>query len=137
MPRHRRVHVPGVRAHADVLHRGLRATSQRRRQRPRNELTLMPSRHRALAVFFALLANSVVLPAAGQPAPGGQPPPAGQPPPGPDKPAPNAQELRDKARAALSSGDVAGACVLFEQTYEASKTAGSGVSTDDALFDLA
>ncbi|MFO0763114.1 MAG: hypothetical protein U0359_42145 [Byssovorax sp.] len=51
--------------------------------------------------------------------------------------APNAAELRDKARTALTSGDVAGACLLFEQSYQASKAAGSAVSADDALFDLA
>jgi hypothetical protein len=50
---------------------------------------------------------------------------------------PTAQDLRDKARASFQSGDVAGACVLFEQSYQASKAPGSGVSPDDALFDLA
>ncbi|MFT3776155.1 MAG: hypothetical protein QM820_63235 [Minicystis sp.] len=49
----------------------------------------------------------------------------------------SAQDLRDKARAALSSGDTAGACVLFEQSYQAAKAAGSTVAPDDALFDLA
>jgi len=50
---------------------------------------------------------------------------------------PSAQELRDSARTAMTSGDVAGACVRFEQSYTASKAAGSGVSPDEALFDLA
>lgn len=51
--------------------------------------------------------------------------------------APSAQDLRDKARAALTSGDTAGACVLFEQSLSAAKAAGSAVTPDDALFDLA
>ena len=50
---------------------------------------------------------------------------------------PSAAGLRDKARAALTSGDTAGACVLFEQSYQAAKAAGSAVSPDEALFDLA
>src|SRR5689334_11004862 len=50
---------------------------------------------------------------------------------------PSAAELRDKARASLSSGDVSGACLLFEQSLAASKAAGSTVSPDDAAFDLA
>jgi hypothetical protein len=50
---------------------------------------------------------------------------------------PSAAGLRDKARAALTAGDTAGACVLFEQSYQASKAAGSAVSPDEALFDLA
>jgi tetratricopeptide (TPR) repeat protein len=49
----------------------------------------------------------------------------------------SAQDLRDKARAALASGDTAGACVLFEQSYQAAKAAGSAVTPDEALFDLA
>lgn len=51
--------------------------------------------------------------------------------------APNAAELRDKAKKALAGGDVAGACLLFEQSAAASKAAGSTVSPEDALFDLA
>src|SRR4051794_38603503 len=51
--------------------------------------------------------------------------------------APSATELRDKARTAMTSGDVAGACLLFEQSFQASRTPGSGVSPDEALFDLA
>jgi hypothetical protein len=50
---------------------------------------------------------------------------------------PSAADLRDKARAALTSGDTAGACVLFEQSYNAAKAAGSAVTPDDALYDLA
>lgn len=49
----------------------------------------------------------------------------------------SAKDLRDKARAALGAGDTAGACVLFEQSYQAAKAAGSTVSPDEALFDLA
>jgi hypothetical protein len=37
----------------------------------------------------------------------------------------------------MTSGDVAGACVLFEQSYAASRAPDSAVSPDDALFDLA
>ena len=62
------------------------------------------------------------------------------PPAAPVAPAPApapAQELRDKARTAMTSGDVAGACVLFEQSYQLSRAPGSGISPDDALFDLA
>ena len=56
----------------------------------------------------------------------------------PAAPAPGAAlELRDKARTAMTSGDVAGACVLFEQSYQQAKAPGSGISPDDALFDLA
>lgn len=50
---------------------------------------------------------------------------------------PSAADLRDKARAALGAGDTDGACLLFEQSYQASKAAGSAVTPDDALFDLA
>ena len=49
----------------------------------------------------------------------------------------SAQDLRDKAQAALKSGDIAGACGLLEQSYQASKAAGSAVAPDDALFELA
>jgi hypothetical protein len=48
-----------------------------------------------------------------------------------------AQALREKARAALTAGDTAGACVLFEQTYQAARAPGSAVAPDDALFELA
>jgi tetratricopeptide (TPR) repeat protein len=48
-----------------------------------------------------------------------------------------AQVLRDKARAAFAAGDTAGACQLFEQSYQASRAPGSTVSADEALFDLA
>lgn len=51
-----------------------------------------------------------------------------------------AEELRTQAKAALSSGDVAGACVLFEQGYQASlKQApdAPGPRPADMLFDLA
>ncbi len=37
----------------------------------------------------------------------------------------------------MTSGDVAGACLLFEQSYQLSRAPGSGISPDDALFDLA
>ncbi len=50
-----------------------------------------------------------------------------------------AAELRDKARAALSSGDVPGACALFEQSYQAAVKAAPGTAPapDEVLFDLA
>jgi hypothetical protein len=48
-----------------------------------------------------------------------------------------AQALREKARAALAAGDTAGACTLFEQSWQSSKAAGSGVPADEVLFDLA
>jgi hypothetical protein len=48
-----------------------------------------------------------------------------------------ADALRDKAKAALAAGDTAGACILFEQSYQASRAPGSAVAPDDALFDLA
>jgi hypothetical protein len=51
--------------------------------------------------------------------------------------APSAADLRDKARAALAGGDTAAACLLFEQGFQAARTAGSAVTPDDALFDLA
>src|SRR6185503_14788710 len=97
----------------------------------------MLPRDRALAVSLAALAISVArpLPASAQPAP---PPeqPAPAPAPAPAAP-PSAQELRDKARAELTAGNVAGACLLFEQSYQAAKAPGSNVPPDDALFDLA
>jgi len=92
----------------------------------------MPHRDRAYALSFAVLSLTLchALPAAAQPAPG----PEGQPPTAAPE---GAAALRDKARAALSSGDTAGACQLFEQSYQASKAAGSTVSPDEVLFDLA
>src|SRR5947207_38670 len=52
---------------------------------------------------------------------------------------PTAVEYRDKARAALANGDVAGACSLFEQSYQAAlhATPTAPVAPDEALFDLA
>src|SRR6185503_8582824 len=48
---------------------------------------------------------------------------------------------RDKARAALGSGDVAGACLLFEQSHKAAVEAAASnrpaVPPDEILFDLA
>ena len=58
--------------------------------------------------------------------------------PGPDAPAPTAAELREKGRTALAGGDVAGACLLFEQSYQAAaKPGSSGPAAEDILFDLA
>jgi hypothetical protein len=60
--------------------------------------------------------------------------------------APTAAELRERAQAALASGDVAGACQLFEQSHQAAVQAatagptgapGAGPAPDDVLFDLA
>ncbi len=52
----------------------------------------------------------------------------------------SAEELRTQARASLASGDVAGACVLFEQGYQiASKQApdAPGPKASELLYDLA
>jgi hypothetical protein len=53
--------------------------------------------------------------------------------------APSAAELRDKAKTTLASGDVAGACQLFEQSYQAATKPGAtgGPTADEVLFDLA
>lgn len=55
--------------------------------------------------------------------------------------APTAAELREKAQAALTSGDVASACQLFEESHKAAVQAASlgqpGPAPDDVLFDLA
>ena len=98
---------------------------------------------RPLAVSLAALCFSTAfaVPAFADDAPAGPTAPA-QPATPPVDPAaapaqPTAQTLRDSARTAMTSGDVAGACLLFEQSYTASRAAGSGVSPDDALFDLA
>ena len=89
-------------------------------------------RRSAIAPTTLLLALCLAAPAmAQQPVPDAQPP--AQPPA-----APTATELRDKGRAALSSGDVAGACLLFEQSYQAAAKPGSGgPPADEVLFDLA
>jgi hypothetical protein len=55
---------------------------------------------------------------------------------------PTAAELRDKAQAAMTGGDIAGACLLYEQSFQAAQkvVAGGGASTptpDEVLFDLA
>jgi hypothetical protein len=96
----------------------------------------MRTRDRALAVSLAALALAALgaLPASAQPLPA--PPPAAGPAPAPPPPQ-AAVELRSRARIALGSGDVAVACSLFEQSYQAAKAPGSGVSPEDALFDLA
>jgi hypothetical protein len=79
---------------------------------------------------FALCTTALTTPAAAQQDP--------QPVGGGSSPgAQGAQALREKARASLTSGDTAGACQLFEQSYQASKTPGSGVPSDEVLFDLA
>jgi len=58
-----------------------------------------------------------------------------------DAPPPSAADFRDKARAALTSGDVAGACLLFEQSFQAATKAAPGgaasLPADEVLFDLA
>jgi hypothetical protein len=86
-------------------------------------------RRRALAPTL-VLSLCLALPAmAQQPAPDAPPPPPA---------APTAAELRDKGRAALAGGDVAGACLLFEQSYQAAaKPGASGPPADEVLFDLA
>jgi hypothetical protein len=45
--------------------------------------------------------------------------------------------LRDKARAALAAGDTAGACQLFEHSYQAAKAPGATLPPDEVLFELA
>lgn len=55
---------------------------------------------------------------------------------------PTAAELRDKAAAAMTGGDVPGACLLYEQSFQAAQkvVAGGGTSAptpDEVLFDLA
>jgi hypothetical protein len=59
--------------------------------------------------------------------------PPGAPPPT----LPSAPETREKARAAMAAGDVAGACVSFEASYQQAKSPGSGVTPDEVLFELA
>lgn len=88
-------------------------------------------RPRALAPAFALALVCLSAPALAQPVP--------EPTPAPPAPAaPTASELRDKGRAALASGDVAGACLLFEQSYQAAtKPDAAGPPADEILFDLA
>jgi len=49
----------------------------------------------------------------------------------------SAAALRDRARASLTSGDIAGACQLFEQSYQASRAPGGTVPSEEVLFDLA
>src|SRR4051812_31351871 len=62
---------------------------------------------------------------------------AEDPPAAPAAAPASAQELRDKARVAMTSGDVAGACLLFEESYQAALAPGSAVSPEEALFALA
>ncbi|MEZ4300693.1 MAG: hypothetical protein R3B70_37505 [Polyangiaceae bacterium] len=87
---------------------------------------------RAFAPTFALLSlAALATPALAQ-----------QPVPDPTAPQPaappTAAELREKGRTALASGDVAGACLLFEQSYQAASQPGAeGPPADDILFDLA
>ena len=55
---------------------------------------------------------------------------------------PSAAELRDKAQAALAAGDVPGACLLFEQSFQAAQrvTAAGGTAAptpNEVLFELA
>jgi hypothetical protein len=53
----------------------------------------------------------------------------------------SAIELRDRARATLAAGDVAGACLLYEQGYQEvlklSGDAAASLSPNDVLFELA
>lgn len=87
---------------------------------------MLRSRSRALAPTFALALVCLAAPAWAQ-----QPGPEPAPPP-------TAAELRDKGRTALASGDVAGACLLFEQSFQAaSKPGAAGPPADEVLFDLA
>ncbi len=94
---------------------------------------------RPLAVSLAALCltTAFAVPAFADDVPAGPTAPVPPAAPATAPTSPSAQELRDSARTAMTSGDVAGACLLFEQSYTASKAAGSGVSPDDALFDLA
>jgi hypothetical protein len=94
---------------------------------------------RSLAVSLAALCltTAFAVPAFADDAPAGPTVPVPPATPVAAPVTPSAQELRDSARTAMTSGDVAGACVLFEQSLTASRAAGSGVSPDDALFDLA
>lgn len=85
-------------------------------------------RRRALTPTAVLLLTCLAFPAQAQ-QPGSDPQPA----------APTATELRDKGRAALASGDTAGACLLFEQSYQAAAKPGAtnAPAADEVLFDLA
>src|SRR5437867_682815 len=54
----------------------------------------------------------------------------------------SASEFRDKGRAAMASGDTAGACLLYEQAYQAAvKETAAGTPgappPDEVLFDVA
>ncbi|MCC6552212.1 MAG: hypothetical protein IT372_04215 [Polyangiaceae bacterium] len=62
--------------------------------------------------------------------------PAGEPPPAPPE---TAEQIRGRARAALTGGDVTAACVLFEQAFAFGMREGTdtGVFPTDILFDLA
>jgi hypothetical protein len=51
--------------------------------------------------------------------------------------APTVQSLREKARAAIASGDTAGACQLFEQAHQAALTSKGDVTADAVLFEVA
>src|SRR5829696_7714351 len=96
----------------------------------------MRKRDRALAVSLAAIAVTALaaLPASAQPAPVPEPPPS--PPPAAASPQ-LAEELRIRARIAFSSGDVAIACQLFEQSYQAARAPGSGLPPEEVLFELA
>ncbi|AKT39139.1 tetratricopeptide repeat protein [Chondromyces crocatus] len=91
----------------------------------------------AAAALLATFASS----AWAQPQP---PPPDAERPaaPTPDAPAVDTPEqIREKARTALASNDVGGACLLFEQAYEgavrASRAGNPGPAPNDVLFELA
>lgn len=93
---------------------------------------MLRRRPHALAPALALSLACLSVPALAQ-QPGPDPT---QPQPTP--PPPTAAELREKGRAALASGDVAGACLLFEQSYQAASRPGAtDPPADEVLFDLA
>ncbi len=91
-------------------------------------------RLRPIALGLSLFAISAEA-FAQTPDPYGDAPPTAAPTP------PTSASLREQGRVALAAGDVAGACLLFEQGYQAAtreKAASADApSPDDALFDLA
>ena len=98
-----------------------RTTARRRHQLTSGQPPML--RRRAFAPTAALLLSCLATPALAQP-----------PQPGPDTPppAPTAAELREKGRTALAGGDVAGACLLFEQSYQAAAKPGAAGPPADA-----
>lgn len=96
-----------------------------------------PVMHRSapLAPLAAALLVTLALPASAQPPP--EPPP---PAPAPAPAVETAEQIRERARAAMAT-DVNGACLLFEQAYEASVRASQsgapGPAPNEVLFELA